>query len=105
MLIQGDDKMDLKECRIEIDRIDKQLVQLLEERMNVAGEVIRYKERKALPILDSGREGEKLDALACLCSEDALPYIRQIMKDIMQHPTVREIASLAKDAESTRYVC
>ena len=76
--------MDLKECRIEIDRIDKQLVQLLEERMNVAGEVIRYKERKALPILDSGREGEKLDALACLCSEDALPYIRQIMKDIMQ---------------------
>lgn len=74
---------DLKECRAEIDRIDRELIRLLEERMDTVHDVIRYKERKGIPILDSSREDEKIRELACLCREDTLPYIRQILQDIM----------------------
>ena len=35
--------MDLSECRKEIDKIDKELVELFERRMNVAIKVAEYK--------------------------------------------------------------
>ena len=50
--------MDLLECRNEIDKIDKELVELLEKRMNVAKKVAEYKIKNNLPILNSTREAE-----------------------------------------------
>ena len=37
----------------------EQLSRLLQERLDVSGEVIRYKEKHGLPILDKAREEEK----------------------------------------------
>ena len=50
--------MDLSECRSEIDKIDKELVELLEKRMNVAKKVAEYKIQNNLPILNATREAE-----------------------------------------------
>ena len=46
----------LEELRLEIDRIDQEMVRLFEERMQVVSEVIEYKKAAGLPILDASRE-------------------------------------------------
>ena len=76
-------EMDLSACRHEIDQIDRQLASLLEKRMDVVRNVIRYKERKGLPVLDSGREKALLEGLAGSCREETLPYIQEDFKGIM----------------------
>ncbi len=57
----------MKELRDQIDRIDEELLKLLDERMGLAFEIGRIKKEKGLPVLDSGREAEvyaRLKALA-----------------------------------------
>lgn len=48
----------LSKQRDEINRIDKEIVKLFEERMKIVTEVARVKEENDLPILDSSREAE-----------------------------------------------
>ncbi|MBR1757402.1 MAG: chorismate mutase [Lachnospiraceae bacterium] len=55
--------MDLQECRKEIDRIDAELVRLLNERMDVSREVANYKISVGMPVYDPVREKQKLDGL------------------------------------------
>ena len=45
----------LEELRVEIDRIDQQMVQLFEERMQVVAAVMAVKKAAGLPILDASR--------------------------------------------------
>jgi monofunctional chorismate mutase, gram positive-type, clade 2 len=46
----------LDDLRVEIDEIDRQLIELFEKRMDVVARVAGYKEKNGLPILDSRRE-------------------------------------------------
>ncbi|MBQ9959369.1 MAG: prephenate dehydratase [Oscillospiraceae bacterium] len=55
--------MDLQQLRQQIDGIDEQLVQLFCRRMEICGDVARYKKENGLPVLDSGRERSKVNAL------------------------------------------
>ena len=48
--------MDLDELRELIDEIDKELVPLLESRMNVSAMIAGYKRKNSLPISDPLRE-------------------------------------------------
>lgn len=47
---------ELEQARQEIDRIDRQMAALFEERMQAVGRVALYKQQNDLPILDGGRE-------------------------------------------------
>lgn len=47
---------ELEALRVEIDRIDAALTQLVKERIKLIGQVAEIKERLALPTLDSERE-------------------------------------------------
>lgn len=60
--------MDLLDYRHQMDEIDDQLVELFQRRMNLAGEIAAYKKEKGLPILDAGREREKIKTV---CSKVA----------------------------------
>jgi monofunctional chorismate mutase len=51
---------DIKELRDEIDNLDKQLVELLEKRLDVVTEVVKYKIDNNKPIFDASREEEVL---------------------------------------------
>ena len=53
--------MDLLECRNEIDKIDKELVELFEKRMNVAINVAKYKIENNIPIFNGVREAEVIE--------------------------------------------
>ena len=66
--------MELKDLRIELDRIDRQMVALFEERMRVCEDVARYKMDKNLPVLDASRENEKLQSVASQLPEDLQEY-------------------------------
>ena len=56
--------MDLKELRVEIDRIDDELVRLFCERMSISAQVADYKRANNLPIFHPGREREILQKVA-----------------------------------------
>ncbi len=58
--------VDLKISRDKIDQIDRQIVKLFEERMEVANEVAKYKIETGKPVLDKEREEAKLDTLGAL---------------------------------------
>ncbi len=52
---------DLKQFRDKIDEIDRQLVALFEERMEVVLKVAEYKKQNNIPILNVSREKEVID--------------------------------------------
>lgn len=60
---------DLTELRAEIDRIDRQLVDLFAQRMNVVEDVAEYKIAKGIPVLDPERERQVLEAKAAMVDE------------------------------------
>ncbi len=55
--------MSLKDFRQKIDEIDKQLVQLMEERANLVEQVGLWKRDQGIPILDSQREKDILNKI------------------------------------------
>lgn len=61
--------MDLTELRKEIDRIDEQLVQLYEERMDICTKVAEYKIENHKPVFDKEREQQKIQEV-CMQAED-----------------------------------
>ena len=53
--------MELQEIRNEIDRLDKQIQSLFEERMLLCQDVARYKKAHNMPVFQAGREQQILD--------------------------------------------
>ena len=66
--------MDLKELRVELDHIDREMVSLFERRMRVCEDVARYKIENNLPVLDASRERQKLQSVAAQLPEDLQEY-------------------------------
>ena len=76
--------IDLSKSREKIDRIDKQIVDLLEERMKVAADVAEYKRNTGKPVLDREREQSKLAALQELASNEFNAVsVRELFSQIM----------------------
>jgi len=66
--------MELKDYREKIDAVDKQLVKLFSERMQIAAQIAEYKKENSKPILDVIREREKLLAISEEVSEEMRAY-------------------------------
>ena len=75
--------MDLTELRGEIDRIDRELIALLEQRMDVAAGVAAFKRGTGKPVLDPARELEKLMAVNDLCRPETADLITGLFAEIM----------------------
>ena len=77
-------KLDLGEIRNRIDHIDRKLVELIEERMEIVKEVALYKKENGMKIFDRKREEEVINKnLSNVKSEELKHYIESILKDIM----------------------
>lgn len=61
---------DLSVTRKEIDAVDKQIVELIEQRMDLALEVAKYKMSTGKPIYDREREIQKLEKLGAMASTE-----------------------------------
>lgn len=70
VLIGGNRMIDLQESRRKIDEIDQKLLELFENRMKIAKDVVEYKISVGKPIYDPAREEEKIAALKVLASNE-----------------------------------
>ena len=68
--------MDLSELRVEIDRIDTELVRLFTARMGISAQVADYKRANNLPIFHPGREREILKKVAAMAGPEMENYTR-----------------------------
>lgn len=76
--------LDLKETRGEIDRVDKQIIELFEERMELCKEVAEYKLYTGKPVLDRKRELEKIVVLKSMASDEFYAHsIEELFEQIM----------------------
>lgn len=62
--------MDLQQLRVEIDDVDKQIVELFEKRMDIASKVADYKIATGKKVFDREREAQKIKAVRELASSD-----------------------------------
>ena len=74
---------DLAECRAAIDRVDRELLRLFEERMEICQEVAQYKAAHGLATYDPGREQAVLDGLAEKTTPELLPYAQKLWQTLM----------------------
>lgn len=75
---------DLSITREEIDAVDKQIVELIEKRMDLALEVAKFKQSTGKPIYDRERELQKLEKLGSMAStEFNAKIIQELFLQIM----------------------
>ncbi len=75
--------MDLKECRVEIDRINNDMLELFIKRMQVSEQVAKYKAENGLPILNHGREREILADMTGKAGEEFENYVKVFYSVLM----------------------
>ena len=71
--------LDLMECRNKLDVIDKEIVRLFEERMQVCGDVAEYKIETGKAVYDAEREKQKIAAVQDLAHSD---FNKEAVKEI-----------------------
>ena len=74
--------MDLNDLRLEIDEIDRKMVELFCKRMAVSVKISQYKIEKGMPVLDANRERKKLAKISEMAGEDMASYARTLYNTI-----------------------
>ena len=106
--------IDLAKSRESIDCIDKQIVNLFEERMKVAGDVAEYKRNTGKKVFDPEREEQKLETLGSMATTEFNERaIQELFSQIMsisrkyqysllteQNEKFEELQELPKTAET-----
>ena len=75
--------MELSELRNDIDALDRQLLALLERRMDAAAEIAAYKQAHGLPVLDASREAEKLASIRALSRPETAELMSEVFQSVM----------------------
>ena len=71
-------------CRNRIDEIDKKLIELFEERMEIVLDVEKYKEANNLPIFNKEREDDVIRKnVARVKNEDLKSYTEDMLHSLM----------------------
>ena len=74
----------INELRGKIDTIDNQIIELLDERFDVAKAIGEEKKKNNIQVLDSKREQVILDKVDSKASKEHAEYIKQIYIKIME---------------------
>jgi len=74
--------MDIKDYRNALDELDAQLVDLFCKRMEICGEVAKWKQKNGKPIYDRSRERDKLNTISALSDERFTPYTRCLFRSL-----------------------
>ncbi|RRD39128.1 chorismate mutase [Leptotrichia sp. OH3620_COT-345] len=92
------EKLDLNEIRGRIDRIDRELVKMLENRLKIVKEVAIYKKMNNMKIFDSKREEEVIEKnLKNISDENIKYYINILLNNIMNVSKEYQKAEIEKD--------
>lgn len=78
-------KTELEICRDKIDEIDTKIIELYEERMEIVKNVINYKIKNNIPILDSSRESKMLDKNLLKIKNDSFKtYYKDVLEGFLK---------------------
>lgn len=92
--------MDLKEARQGIDSIDREMVRLFLERMELCREIADYKRTMQLPLTDPVREREKLCKVADLAGEEMGRYVTELYSLIFEISKAYETKAMGSRSET-----
>ena len=74
---------DIETIREKIDTIDKEVFQLLINRLNAVTDIGEIKKQEGLPILDEGREQAIYNKIDSLFSEKEATFLKNIYQSII----------------------
>lgn len=95
--------MDLLECRNKLDVIDKQIVELFEERMDICGKVAETKIASGKAVYDAEREKQKLDAVSAMAdSEFNQVAVRELFSQMMSISRKYQYSILAEHGRAMK---
>jgi chorismate mutase/prephenate dehydratase len=95
--------MDLQELRVEIDKVDRQIVELYEKRMDIASQVADFKIANGKKVFDKEREEEKLKAVKELAHSDFNRIgIEELFSQLMSMSRKLQYQKLANNGASGR---
>ena len=97
--------MELTELRERIDGIDREIVRLFTERMDICADIARWKKENRVPVRDARREEEKLREVQELCPEELRCYVSSLYRLIMDLSGSRQERLLAHEAEASSKTC
>lgn len=80
--------VDLKKSRDELDRIDRQITELMQERLEIVKDVAEYKQGTGKKVFDKKREDSKLEMVGALAEDD---FKRQSIEELF-----RQIMSIGR---------
>ena len=91
--------MNLEELRVEIDKIDNELIELFQKRMEVAVKIGEYKKNNNIPVLNSQREREKLNDVASKANPEMKSYLRVLYSLLFELSRSHQEKILEKNSE------
>ena len=95
--------MELSEIRKEIDKVDRELVELFKTRMGLSADVAEYKRQNRMAVLDPSRERALLSRVSDLAGEEFEEYSRILYSTILdvsrayQHSRLNESSALCTE--------
>ena len=96
--------MDLQDYRKQIDEIDDQLVKLFQQRMEVSEGIAAYKKERGLPILDAGREHEKINSVCAKVSPEMRNYTSVLYSSIFELSRSHQSQQMAQYSELSKKI-
>lgn len=95
--------LDLGEIRSKIDNIDKQLIELFEERMELCEKVAQYKIKTGKKVLDEEREKAKLEAIQAMVQKPSnIHAIDDLFSQIMANSRKMQYRLLEETTQTLR---
>ena len=95
--------MDLLECRNKLDVIDKQIVKLFEERMDICGKVAETKIATGNAVYDAESEKQKLEAVSAMAGSDFNQIaVRELFSQMMSISRKYQYSILAEHGRSAK---
>ena len=78
--------------RKKIDKIDSEIINLLEKRLKIVEKLGEYKIKNNLKIHDKQREQEIFNRLKIICEKKGLDekYINKVFKTIIEHSRIKQ---------------
>jgi chorismate mutase/prephenate dehydratase len=89
--------MDLNELRLEIDKIDDQLIHLFVQRMNIAAQIAVYKKNHELPIWVPARESAKLQDVANKAGPELEEYTRKLYSSLFELSRAYQVEQIERN--------
>ena len=93
---------ELEQARETIDRVDREMARLFEERMHAVEAVAHYKQQRGLPVLDAKREREVIARnLTHIRRDELRPLYRRFLEESMALSRELQATLLSKDSTNT----